>query len=120
MRRLAHFWAAGALLSGVIAGCGSSGGSSGSGSNSNRVEDATAARLMKSGFGQDGEYVWVTSLVHNDSGVVGQTVTVHFDLKDTSGILVKSADQVEAFSRPNEELNVATQVDVPLHTKIAS
>lgn len=126
MRRLVHVLAASALLGGLLAGCGGSdsgrsgGSANGAGHSSNRGKDATAATLVKSGFGQDGEYVWATSLVHNDSGVVGQTVTVHFDLKDASGNLVKSADQVEAFSRPNEDLVVGNQVDVPRRTKITT
>lgn len=38
----------------------------------------TASTLMKSGFDQADEHVRVTALLHYDSKVVGQTVTVHF------------------------------------------
>ena len=94
-------------------------GSDGSNSSSGDKKN-TAATLVKSGFGQADEYVWVTALVHNDSDVVGQTVTVHFDLMDKNGKLVKSGDQVDAFTQVGEDLAVGTQLDVPRRIKIGS
>jgi hypothetical protein len=79
-----------------------------------------AGSLVASGFGQKDEYLWVTSLVHNNSSTVGQTVTVEFNAKDAAGTLVKSATQVESFSRVGQDLAVGTQMDVPKGTKIAT
>lgn len=84
------------------------------------AEDKTAATLVKSGFGQDGQFVWVTSLVHNDSEAVGQTVTVHFDLRDAKGKRLKSVDQTGSFTRVGEELAVGTQLSVPLRSEVAT
>ncbi|MGY3318153.1 hypothetical protein [Arthrobacter sp. TE12232] len=94
-------------------------GTVGSGSASPTPTKA-AGSLVSSGFGQDGEYVWVTSLVHNDSDKVGQFVTVQFNAKDANGALVKSASQVEAFSRAGQDLAVGTQISVPPNVKIAT
>lgn len=79
-----------------------------------------AGSLVSSGFGQDDEYVWVTSLVHNDSDKVGQTVTVQFNAMDEAGTLVKSASQVESFSRVGQDLAVGTQISAPNGVKISS
>jgi hypothetical protein len=85
------------------------------------TESAKAAgSLVASGFGQKDEYVWVTSLVHNNSDTVGQTVTVQFNAMDAAGTLVKSESQVESFSRVGQDLAVGTQMDVPNGTKIAT
>ena len=75
---------------------------------------------MASGFGQKDEYVWVTSLVHNNSDKVGQTVTVQFNALDAAGTLVKSGSQIESFSRVGQDLAVGTQLDVPKGSKIAT
>lgn len=82
--------------------------------------DKTAATLVKSGFGQSGQFVWVTSLVHNDSKAVGQTVTVHYDLLDASGARVKKADAMASFSRVGEDLAVGAQVAVRPGIEVAS
>ena len=79
-----------------------------------------AGSLVSSGFGQKDEYAWVTALVHNDSNKVGQTVTVEFNAKDAAGTLVKSASQVESFSRVGQDLAVGTQIDVAKDVKIAT
>lgn len=84
------------------------------------VPTKASGSLVSSGFGQKGEYVWVTSLVHNDSDKVGQTVTVQFNAKDAAGTLVKSTSQVETFTRVNHDLAVGTQIDVPKDVKIAT
>lgn len=93
---------------------------SASDSPSTAVPTKASGSLVSSGFGQKDEYVWVTSLVHNDSDKVGQTVTVQFNAKDAAGILVKSASQVETFSRVSEDLAVGTQINVPKDVKIAT
>jgi hypothetical protein len=118
------------LLCALAACSGSSSDSSGtagsaahaatSGKSQASPPSAQAGRILESGFGQSGDFVWVTALVHNDSHAVGQTVTVHFDAMDTDGKLVKSTDQVEAFSRVGQDLAVGTQIDVPRRTKIGS
>lgn len=82
--------------------------------------DSTKATLLGSGFGQADRYVWVTSIVRNDSTASGQTVIVHFNLKDDSGALVASADQTEAFSRPGQQLVLGTQATIPDGKKAAS
>jgi hypothetical protein len=94
----------------------------GAGSASPSAADPTkaAGSLVSSGFGQEDEYAWVTSLVHNDSDKVGQTVTVQFNAKDAAGALVKSTSQVESFSRVGQDLAVGTQIDVPKGVKIAT
>ena len=112
----------------LLGGCGTesstdsdtSSASAGSKSSKKDEKKNTASTLVKSGFGQADEYVWVTALVRNDSKVVGQTVTVHFDLMDKAGKLVKSGDQVDTFSQVGENLAVGTQIDVPRRTQIAS
>jgi hypothetical protein len=79
-----------------------------------------AGTLVAAGFGQHGEYAWVTSLVHNNSTKVGQTVTVLFNAKDQAGTLLKSVDQVEAFSRVGQDLAVGTQLTLSVGAKIAT
>ena len=81
--------------------------------------EGKGARLLKSGFGQSGRYAWATSLVENKAeGNVGQFVTVGFNLLDSHGKIVASADQVEKFSRADEKLAVGTQVDIPDRGKV--
>lgn len=72
----------------------------------------SAGSLVASGFGQEGRYVWASALVHNDSDKVGQTVIVAFSAKDASGQVIRSTDQVEAFSRLGQNLAVGTRLDV--------
>jgi hypothetical protein len=76
--------------------------------------------LVVSGFGQEGKYVWATALVHNDSDKVGQTVIVTFSAKDAAGQVIRSTDQVEAFSRLGQDLAVGTRLDVGEGTHIAT
>lgn len=76
-------------------------------------EAEPAGVIVKSGFGQEADYAWVTSVVRNDADAAGQTVTVQYNLKDASGAIIASTDQVESFSRPGELLAVGTQVEVP-------
>jgi hypothetical protein len=75
---------------------------------------------LRSGFGQSGRYAWVTSLVENQAeDNVGQFDTVGFNLLDSDGEIVASADHVEKFSRADEKLAVGTQVDIPDRGKVA-
>lgn len=92
----------------------------GSSAPSSAVPTEASGSLVSSGFGQKDEYVWVTSLVHNNSDNVVQTVTVQFNAKDAAGTLVKSTSQIETFSRAGQDLAVGTQIDVPKDVKIAT
>src|SRR5437588_11506143 len=78
---------------------------------------AATGQLVTSGFGQDGEYVWVTALVRNTSKDVGQTVTVQFNVFNSSGKMLVSESQVESFSRPGQLLVVGTQLTAPRRAK---
>jgi len=93
---------------------------SGNSASSSAVPTKASGSLVSSGFGQKDGYVWVTSLVHNDSDKVGQTVTVQFNAKDAAGKLVKSTSQVETFTRVNQDIAVGTQIDVQNDVKIAT
>ena len=88
--------------------------------NEDASNPGNSARLLKTGFGQSGEYAWVTSLVENQSkGNIGQFVTVQFNLLDSEGEILASTDQVESFSRADQKLAVGTQVDIPDRGKVA-
>lgn len=78
------------------------------------------AKLLDTGFGQDGEYAWVTSLVQNQSADnVGHFVTVQFNAYDKSGELIESTEQVESFSRADQKMALGTQIDVDDKKKVA-
>lgn len=79
-----------------------------------------AGVIKDSGFGRRDNYAWVTAIVHNNTDTVGQYVTVHFDLADEQGNLIASEDQTGMFDRPNGDIAVGTQVEVPKNAKIAS
>jgi hypothetical protein len=83
------------------------------------AEHKPAGQLLESGFGQTGEYVWVTSLVKNTASTVGQTVTVQFNVYDKAGTLIGSTEQVESFHSTGQLLAVGTQVDLKPHEKAA-
>uniref|UniRef100_A0AAU3HS20 Lipoprotein n=1 Tax=Streptomyces sp. NBC_01393 TaxID=2903851 RepID=A0AAU3HS20_9ACTN len=78
-----------------------------------------SGQLVASGFGQQDEYVWVTSLVRNTSPHVGQTVTVQFNILDAHNKIIGSDSQVESFSQPDQLLVVGTQIDVKSNEKAA-
>lgn len=82
-------------------------------------EPKVAGQLLGSGFGQTGEYVWVTSLVKNMASTVGQTVTVQFNVYDKAGTLIGSTEQVESFHSTGQLLAVGTQVELKPHEKAA-
>jgi hypothetical protein len=69
--------------------------------------------LIDSGFGSQYGYAWTIARVQNDDDHSGQTVTVNFNLRDKSGVLVASGSQVSHFSWPGQVLPVATQIEVP-------
>lgn len=88
---------------------------------SNELPTDEQGSIIESGFGQgDSEYVWVTALVENKSDHVGQTVTVSFNLKDESGEVVATTDQVESFNWPGQKVAVGTQADVDPGVRVAS
>lgn len=77
------------------------------------MDAQSAARLVKSGFGQRDQYVWVTSVVQAvGPEAVGKFVTVQFNVLDASGEILSSTEQVEAFSFQGQKLAVGTQVDL--------
>jgi hypothetical protein len=79
-----------------------------------------AGVIKDSGFGKRDNYAWVVAIVHNNTDNVGQYLTVHFDLADKEGTLIASEDQTGMFDRPNGDIAVGTQVEVPRKAKIAS
>lgn len=110
----------------ALAACGSGDNEpSGSSSNASATSAAKASApkdlgtLVKSGFGQQDEYVWVTSVVRNNSTYVGQTVTVNFNVLDAAGNLLKSESQIESFSQPESDHIVGTQVSLAPGEKAA-
>jgi hypothetical protein len=113
------------LVAIVLAGCG--GGDDGSPAESLHIGTPASpalapselGTLKESGFGQAGPYVWVTSVVHNNSDYVGQTVTVSFNLLDAGGEILATESQVESFDRPKADHIVGIQVDVGEHAKVA-
>jgi hypothetical protein len=92
----------------------------GSANGKNPDPERKSARLLQTGFGQSGEYAWVTSLVENQAeDNVGQFVTVQFNLLDSAGEILASTDQVESFSRADQKLAVGTQVEIPDRGEVA-
>ena len=78
------------------------------------ASDTQPAKLLKTGFGQTGQYVWVTSIVQavNDDAV-GKFVTVQFNVLDKAGKILASTDQVESLNSKGERIALGTQVDLP-------
>jgi hypothetical protein len=83
-------------------------------------DDAIAASLEAAGFGQSGDYLWITSVVRNEAPTGGQFVTVSFNLLDEGGNLLATESQVESFNAPGQRLAVGTQVDAPTNGTVAS
>ncbi|GEM_PF-3392558 len=73
----------------------------------------TLGDVVKAGVGQKGNYAWVSAVVHNNTGVVGQTVTVNFNVLDEQGAILASQAQVAPFSQPNADHIIGTQVEIP-------
>lgn len=78
------------------------------------VEATTAvqdgATIRESGFGQAGDYTWVTALVEN-TGLVGEFATVVFNLYDEGGTLLSTAEQVEGFTAAEGTTAIGTLVE---------
>lgn len=70
------------------------------------------AEIVEEGFGQEGEYAWVTALVRN-VGHVGEFATVQFNLYDDAGTLIASGEQVESLVTEDGVTAVGTQVEIP-------
>jgi hypothetical protein len=84
------------------------------------AEAAGEATLKKTGFGRDGDYGWVSAIVTNSSSEnVGRFVTVQFNLLDSDGELVTSAEQIESFTSADQTLALGTQVDMVGKGKVA-
>ena len=79
----------------------------------------TAFKLLKSGFGLQGEYAYPIALVRNDSDKSGGTVTASFNLLDAAGSIIATESQVESFPRPGFLLAIGTQMSVPAGAKPA-
>jgi hypothetical protein len=110
----------------ALAGCSSSAdpdvveqATGGAGKTASSPSAKPTGQLVASGFGQQDEYVWVTSLVRNTSPHVGQTVTVQFNVLDAHNKIIASESQVESFSQPGQLLVVGTQADVKSNEKAA-
>lgn len=72
------------------------------------------AVILKSGFGQQGQYVWYAALVKNNTGSRGQSVSVTANLF-SGHRLVKSDTQVESFARVGDEVVIGNQAPVGHH-----
>lgn len=132
MTRVSLNLASVALLALMFVGCGDSPdpniveeGASQEGSESSiptETEEAEEEQgsLIDSGFGQSGQYVWVTALVENVSDHGGQTVTVNFNALDESGKVINSVSQVGSFDIAGQRVAVGTQMDVGPRVKVAS
>lgn len=81
---------------------------------------AELGTIKESGFGQNGEYVWATAVVHNNSKYVGQTVTVQFNVMDSEGEILGSESAVEPFYRPDADHALGAQVDLEPGQKAAT
>lgn len=72
--------------------------------------DSDRAEILESGFGQDGDYTFVTALVSN-TGYVGEFATVVFNVYDQSDALVATEEQVEGFTSETGTTAIGTQVE---------
>ena len=111
----------------ALAACGSTSSDVSASSPTKSVANPPATKLSgpkatieKVGFGQQDQYVWATALVKNETSYAGQTVTVHFNLKNAKGRVVASDDQVSAFNWGSQEVPIGTQIEAPKQVKIAS
>jgi len=95
-------------------------GDSTTGSNDSGGSDEAQGKILESGFGQDGQYVYPVTLVENTSDHAGQTVVVSWNFLDAAGETVKTESQTNSFNFPGQTIAVTTQVDVGKRTQIAS
>lgn len=96
-------------------------GSSEKGDSDSDSDSAKAqGKILESGFGQDGQYVYPVTLVDNTSDHAGQTVVVSWNFLDSAGEIVKSQSQTNSFNFTGQTIAVTTQVDVGKGNKVAS
>lgn len=88
--------------------------------DSDSDSDKAQGKILESGFGQDGQYIYPVTLVESTSDHAGQTVTVSWNFLDASGEIVKTEAQVDNFNFPRQTIAVTTQVDVGKGVKVAS
>lgn len=78
------------------------------------------AKLVKAGFGKDGDYGYASAIVTNTSADnVGMFVTVQFNLLDSKGDLVASEDQVEQFTSADQTLALGAHFEMKGKKKVA-
>lgn len=92
----------------------------GSGEEGDSASGGAQGKILESGFGQDGQYVYPVTLVENTSDHAGQTVTVSWNFLDSAGEIVKSGSQVNSFNSTGQTIAVTTQVDVGKGVEVAS
>ena len=109
----------------LMSGCGGSSdtvekGNSATGSSEKGAAKKVQGKILESGFGQDGQYVYPVTLVENTSDHGGQTVTVSWNFLDSAGKIVKTGSQVNSFNFARQTIAVTTQVDVAKGVEVAS
>jgi hypothetical protein len=91
--------------------------------NSRGKGDVTSAAptskavIEQSGFGGQGDYLWVTSTVRDVP--VGQFATVSFNLYGADGTLLATETQTEEAVNPGARITVGTQVSAPQGQPVA-
>ena len=92
----------------------------GSSETADSDSDKEQGKILESGFGQNGQYIYPVTLVESTSDTAGQTVTVSWNFLDASGEIVKTEAQVDSFNFPRQTIAVTTQVDVGKGVTVAS
>ena len=111
----------------VVSACGGSSDTvekgdpaTGSSEKGDSDSDEAQGKILESGFGQDGQYVYPVTLVENTSDHAGQTVIVSWNFLDAAGEIVKTESQTDSFKLPGATVPVTTQVDVGKGVEVAS
>lgn len=103
-----------------LTACGSEAERAGSSTNDpGSIEPPPAATIEASGFGQKGEYLWVTAIVRNESDEAGQFIVVSFNLFDEAGTILGTESQTEQVRHPHQRMFIGTQVTAPRGGKVA-
>ncbi len=89
-------------------------------SPTSEVSPAEPASVVKAGFGQQDQFLWVTALVRNNTADAGQTVVVSFNVKGPGGKVIATGSQTSGFNWAHQEVPIGTQVEVPKHTKVTA
>ena len=104
----------------LLVGCGAGGKSATGGSTKERPP----AKVVASGFGQNGKYVEGIAIVTSDNPAsVGRGVTASANFLDAVGHVIATEEQVESFSWPDQQLVLPVWLDLsnsPPDTKVAS